>query len=209
MHFGHNPFLVIISSPSGAGKSTLCKMIVQNDLNTRLSVSATTRKKRTKEEDGKDYYFITESDFKDLSKNNQFLEHAEIFGNFYGTPRESVQNQLSVGNDVLFDIDWQGARQILKNFKQEDVLTIFILPPSIKILQERLRSRAQDSEEVVQKRMQEAKNEVSHYGEYDFVLVNENLDETYQRIKSIISCHRIKRSKHEDVKSFVNNILES
>jgi guanylate kinase len=208
MHFGHNPFLVIISSPSGAGKSTLCKMIVQNDSSTSLSVSTTTRKRRPKEVDGKDYYFISKEDYDDLIKHDQFLEHAKIFDNFYGTPKESVNNQLENNKDVLFDIDWQGARQILEKFKKEDVLTIFILPPSIKILQERLRSRAQDSEEVVQRRMQEAKSEVSHHHEYDFILVNENLDETYQKIKSIINCHRTKRAKPQDIKSFVSNLLE-
>lgn len=208
MHFGHNPFLVIISSPSGAGKSTLCKMIVQNDSSTTLSVSTTTRKRRPKEVDGKDYYFISEEDYKDLIKHDQFLEHAKIFDNYYGTPKESVNNQLNNNKDVLFDIDWQGARQILQKFKKEDVLTIFILPPSIKILQERLRSRAQDSEEVVLRRMQEAKSEVSHHHEYDFILVNENLDETYQKIKSIINCHRTKRAKTQEIKSFVSNLLE-
>ncbi len=209
MHFGHNPFLVIISSPSGAGKTTLCRMIVQNDQNSKLSISSTTRQKRSKEIEGKDYFFISKSQYQDLVNKEEFLEHAKIFNNFYGTPKKNVINELNNGNDVLFDIDWQGARQILQKFKKEDVLTIFILPPSMKILQERLRSRAQDSEEVVIARMQEAKSEVSHYGEYDFILVNENIDETYQKVKSIINCHRIKRSKQNDIKSFVANLLEN
>ena len=144
-----------------------------------------------------------------MIEQDQFLEHAKIFGNFYGTPRKYVQNRLDLGKDVLFDIDWQGARQILDKFNRDNVLTIFILPPSIKILEERLKKRAQDTHQAVLKRMQEAKSEVSHYDEYDFVLVNENLDETYQKIKSIISCNRIKRSKNEDVKKFVQNLLEN
>ncbi len=209
MHFGHNPFLIIISSPSGAGKSTLCKMIVQNDQTTKLSISATTREKRPKEVDGKDYFFVSKQEYEKLVKNNQFLEHAKIFDNFYGTPQENVRRELQIGNDVLFDIDWQGARQVFQKFNKDDILTIFILPPSIKILQERLRNRAQDSEEVVKIRMQEAKSEVSHYDEYDFILVNENLDETYQKIKSIINCHRIKRAKARNIKAFVNNLLEN
>lgn len=209
MHFGHNPFLIIISSPSGAGKSTLCRMIVQNDQTVKLSISATTRKKRPKEVDGKDYFFVSKKEYDDLINRDQFLEHAEIFDNFYGTPQENIKRELKDNNDVLFDIDWQGARQILQKFNRDDVLTIFILPPSLKILQERLRNRAQDSEEIVATRMQEAKSEIAHYNEYDFVLVNENLDETYQKIKSIINCHRIKRSKTKKIESFVNNILEN
>lgn len=208
MQFEHNPFLIIISSPSGAGKSTLCKMIVQNDKKVKLSISTTTRPKRPGEIDGKDYFFISQEDHKKYIADDEFLEHAQIFSNFYGTPRMNVDKELSDGNDVLFDIDWQGARQILQKFERNEVLTIFILPPSLKILHERLRNRASDSEEVVLNRMREAKSEVSHYSEYDFVLVNENLDETYQKIKSIINCHRIKRSKTNEIKSFVNSLLE-
>lgn len=208
MHFDHNPFLIIISSPSGAGKSTLCKMLVQNDKKTKLSISTTTRTKRPLEIEGRDYFFISKKDHEQYIVDDQFLEHAEIFNNFYGTPKVNVEREMSEGNDVLFDIDWQGARQILQTFNKEDVLTIFILPPSIKILHERLRNRAQDSEEVVLNRMQEAKSELSHYDEYDFILVNENLDETFQKIRSIINCHRIKRSKSQQIKSFVKNLLE-
>ena len=208
MHFGHNPFLVIISSPSGAGKTTIARMIVQNDHTIKLSISATTRPKRPGEIESKDYFFITKDTYQEMITKDQFLEHAEIFGNFYGTPKDKIEQELKLGNDILFDIDWQGARQILGKFKKDDVLTIFILPPSIKILHERLRSRAQDSEETVQKRMKGAKDEVSHYAEYDFILVNENLDETYQRIRSIINCHRIKRAKLQNVASFVQNLLE-
>lgn len=208
MHFGHNPFLIVISSPSGAGKSTLCKMIVQNDQKTKLSISTTTRKKRPQEVEAQDYFFISQDQHQNLVNSGKFLEHARIFNNFYGTPQENVQKELDNGNDVLFDIDWQGARQILQKFTRDNVLTIFILPPSIKILHERLRNRAQDSEEVVIARMQEAKTEVSHYSEYDFILVNENLDETYQKIKAIINCHRIKRAKSKHIELFVSNLLK-
>ena len=156
MFINHLPFLIIISSPSGAGKSTLCKMIVQNDPLIRLSVSATTRKKRPQEIAGQHYHFVNREKFIQMKNNQEFLESAEVFDNFYGTPKKSVDDALNNGHCVLFDIDWQGARQIKEKFSTDQIVSIFILPPSIQELERRLRARAQDPEEIVQARMHEA-----------------------------------------------------
>jgi guanylate kinase len=207
MQLKHHPFLIIISSPSGAGKSTLCKMITKNDPQIKLSISATTRKQRPGEIDGKDYFFISKEKYNQMIDDEQFLEHAHIFDNYYGTPEKMVKDQLKNGNDVLFDIDWQGARQLFQKFKPADIITIFILPPSMDELHKRLQSRAQDNEEVVLKRMEKAKDEVSHYNEYDFVLINDDLEITYQKIHKIISTHRIKRADKKNTKSFVAGLL--
>ena len=208
MQFDHNPFSIIISSPSGAGKSTLCDMIIKNDSNIKLSISATTRQKRPKEIDGQDYFFIDQNQYKTLIDDDQFLEHAKIFNNHYGTPKKYVKEQLDQGRDVLFDIDWQGARQILAKFDPKDVLKIFILPPSIAELQKRLQSRAQDNAKTVKDRMKEAKNEVSHYGEYDFIIVNDDLEESYQKIVNIINGYRVKRYKKNQLQSFIDKLLK-
>jgi len=208
MQFKHLPFLIVISSPSGAGKSTLCKMIIKNDPDVKLSISATTRKQRPGEIDGQDYFFISKEKYDQMIDNQEFLEHAHIFDNYYGTPEKMVKDELENGNDVLFDIDWQGARQLFQKFKKEDVVTIFILPPSMDELHKRLQTRAQDNEEVVLRRMEKAKDEVSHYDEYDFVLINDDLEKTYQKIHRIISAHRIKRVNKENTKSFVTKLLK-
>lgn len=208
MHFKHLPFLIIISSPSGAGKSTLCKMIVQNDQDIKLSISATTRKQRPGEIEGQHYFFISKEKYDQMIKEDQFLEYALIFENYYGTPKKMVNDELKNNCDVLFDIDWQGARQLSEKFGKEDILTIFILPPSMSELHNRLKTRAQDKEEEVLKRMEKARDEVSHYDEYDFILVNDNLEKTYQKIRKIISAYRIKRMNKEDVKLFITKLLE-
>lgn len=200
----HQPFLIIISSPSGAGKSTLCQMIIQNDPLIRLSVSATTREKRINETHGQHYHFTSKEEFAQMAAQDEFIEHAEVFGNNYGTPRFLVENEMKKGHCVLFDIDWQGARQIKEKFDKDSVVSIFILPPSLQELERRLRSRAQDPEEVVQKRMQEARAEISHFGEYDFVLINDDLNNTYQKIRAIIETKRIARQKKEDLAKFVS-----
>jgi guanylate kinase len=209
MQLPHKPFLIVISSPSGAGKSTLCKMLIERDHNVRLSVSATTRKPRPGEVDGQHYFFLSPEKYQEMIQNNEFLEHAHIFDNHYGTPKKAVENQLKQNHDVLFDIDWQGARQLIEKYSRENILTIFILPPSIEELHKRLRNRAQDSEEVVLKRMQMAKSEVSHYDEYDFILINEDLETTYQKISKIIDSNRIKRSDQIKAKEFINKLLQS
>ena len=204
MFINHLPFLIIISSPSGAGKSTLCKMIVQNDPLIRLSVSATTRKKRPQEIPGQHYHFVNREKFIQMKNNQEFLESAEVFDNFYGTPKKSVDDALNNGHCVLFDIDWQGARQIKEKFSTDQIVSIFILPPSIQELERRLRARAQDPEEIVQARMHEARNEISHYEEYDFTVVNDDLNISYQKIRSIIEAKRVARQNPNDIKKFIN-----
>ena len=204
MFINHLPFLIIISSPSGAGKSTLCKMIVQNDPLIRLSVSATTRKKRPQEIAGQHYHFVNREKFIQMKNNQEFLESAEVFDNFYGTPKKTVDDALNNGHCVLFDIDWQGARQIKEKFSTDQIVSIFILPPSIQELERRLRARAQDPEEIVQARMHEARNEISHYEEYDFTVVNDDLNSSYQKIRSIIEAKRVARQNPNDIKKFIN-----
>jgi guanylate kinase len=188
----HKPFLIIISSPSGAGKSTLCEMVLKNDKNIKLSISATTRPKRLKEIDGQDYYFLSKEKFLQMVKDDQFIEHANVFDNDYGTPKKMVEEQLQNGNEVIFDIDWQGARQIKEKFKSDPnlIVSIFILPPSLPELERRLKNRAQDDDETVKKRMIKAQDEISHFNEYDHVLINDNLQETYQKIVAIIANKR-------------------
>ncbi len=203
MFISHKPFLIIISSPSGAGKSTLCKMVIQNDPLTKLSVSATTRGKRLKEVDGQDYYFISEEEFVSMVDSDEFVEHAVVFGNHYGTPKKMVEDALKNGSEVIFDIDWQGARQIKDRFDQDSVISIFILPPSLRELERRLKGRAQDPEEIVKQRMKKAKDEISHYDEYDYVIVNDDLNSTYSKIKSIIEAKRVSRLSREQITELV------
>lgn len=203
MFINHQPFLIILSSPSGAGKSTLCSMTIQNDPLIKLSISATTRTKRQKEIDGQDYYFVSKEEFSNMQNNNEFLEDAKVFENYYGTPKKLVDESLNNGHCVMFDIDWQGARKIKEKYQPSDIVSIFIMPPSLQELERRLRARAQDPENIVLKRMDEAKSEISHYDEYDFVLVNDDLNNTYQKIKSIIEAKRISRYKKEDINNLI------
>lgn len=207
MFIKHSPFLIIISSPSGAGKSTLSKLTLQNDPLIKLSVSATTRTKRDQEVHGKHYHFTNQEEFQSMLNNNDFLEHAEVFGNHYGTPKKLVEDELKNGNCVLFDIDWQGARQIKEKFDKDSVVSIFILPPSLQELERRLRGRAQDPEEIVQARMKKAQDEISHFEEYDFILVNDDLNATYQKIHSIIESKRSARISKDDLRKFVSHNL--
>ena len=203
MFINHNPFLIIISSPSGAGKSTLCRMIIQNDPLIKLSISATTRKQRPQETEGQHYFFVTQNQFDLMKEKSEFLESAKVFDHDYGTPKKAVEDDLKKGNCVLFDIDWQGARQIKDGFKKDSVISIFILPPSMQELERRLRARASDSEEVVQDRMKKARGEISHYGEYDFILVNDDLSSTYQKIRAIIEAKRVERQNRDDLKKLI------
>ena len=207
MFINHQPFLIIISSPSGAGKSTLCNMVIQNDPLIKLSTSATTRPKRPNEVHGQHYHFINKDEFIKMRDNDEFLEHATVFDNSYGTPKELVNNELKNDNCVLFDIDWQGARQIKENLDKDSVIPIFILPPSMQELERRLRARAQDPEEVVQSRMEEARSEISHFDEYDFVLINDDLKNTYQKIHSIIEAKRVTRYKKPDLEKFIQQFI--
>ena len=177
--------MFILSSPSGAGKTTLTKKIVKNNKNFEISISFTTRKPRPNEINGKDYHFVEKDDFNNLVKENNFFEHASIFDNYYGTHKKTVLELISKGKDVLFDIDWQGTQQ-LKKVKNLSLVTIFILPPNIKILRERLLNRHKNQEKVIQKRMDKFNEEVSHWHEYNYVVVNDDLYKCYKKILNII-----------------------
>ncbi len=185
--------LIILSSPSGAGKSTLAKRLRSWDPSISFSVSATTRQPRAGEEDGKDYHFSSVEDFKSAVADNEMLEHAFVFGNFYGSPKGPVKQAIDGGRDVLFDIDWQGAQQIRNSDLGQHTLSIFLLPPSILELRRRLESRGQDDAETISRRMQKSWDEISHWGSYDHVLVNDDLDATEAALKTIITATRLRR----------------
>lgn len=187
--------LIILSSPSGAGKSTLTKRLREWDPEIRFSISATTREPRPGEEDGRDYHFLTVEDFKRMVAEGDMLEHAHVFGNFYGSPKGPVAKAIDDGCDVLFDIDWQGAQQIANSPLSQHVLSIFLLPPSITELRRRLETRGQDSAEVIAKRMTRSWDEISHWDSYDYVLVNDDLDATEERLKTIVTAERLRRSQ--------------
>jgi guanylate kinase len=187
--------LIILSSPSGAGKSTLARRLRDWDGSIVFSVSATTRTPRPGETDGVDYVFTSEPDFKTQVAAGDMLEHAHVFGNFYGSPRAPVQAAIDAGQDVLFDIDWQGAQQIRNSALGQNTLSIFLLPPSIAELRRRLVGRGQDDEETIARRMQKSWDEISHWDGYDFVLINDDLDATEQRLKTIVTATRLRRSQ--------------
>lgn len=178
-------------------------MIIQNDPLIKLSISATTRKQRPQEVHGQHYFFSNADEFEMMKKNSEFLEHAQVFDHHYGTPKKMVEDELKKGNCVLFDIDWQGARQVKSQFDKDSVVSIFILPPSPQELERRLHSRAQDSKEVVDYRMNKALDEISHQDEYEYVLVNDDLNNTYQKIRSIIEAKRVARQNKADLKKLV------
>lgn len=200
--------LIIISSPSGAGKSTLCSHLRREE-GDRIwtSVSATTRPRRKSEVDGQDYMFVTQEKFQRMAQGGEFLEHAEVFSHFYGSPGEPVKEKLEQGIDVLFDIDWQGAEQIRANVKDTRVVSIFILPPSLAALEERLRHRAQDSEETVRYRMSRAKQEISHWEDYDYVLINNDLDTCFRSLQAVVEAERIRADKEASVRDLAENLL--
>jgi len=191
--------LIILSSPSGAGKSTLAKRLMDWDPEIKFSVSATTRKPRTGEIDGVDYHFNSHAEFENLVETGEMLEHAQVFGNYYGSPKGPVEGAINAGRDVLFDVDWQGGQQVRASSLGKHVLSIFILPPSIAELERRLKMRAQDSDEVIDTRMQKSRDEISHWPEYDYVLVNDNLDQTEDRLKSIIKAERLRQSQQPEL----------
>jgi guanylate kinase len=197
--------LLVMSSPSGAGKSTLSRRLLASDRNITMSVSVTTRPPRPGEVNGRDYHFISKEEFARLRDGGQLLEHAEVFGNFYGTPRAPVEEALAKGRDVLFDIDWQGTQQLAEAM-EGDLVRIFILPPSAEELRERLIRRAQDSASVVAKRMAEASSEISHWPEYDYVIVNENLDLAGQQIAAILTAERLRRRRRTGLAQFVRDL---
>lgn len=198
--------MLILSSPSGAGKTTLSRNLLENDLSTELSISMTTRPPRPGEIDGQDYYFVDEKAFKSAIENDGFLEFAEVFGNYYGTPKEKVLHALENGMDVLFDIDWQGTQQILQQ-EHSDVVSIFILPPTIEALRDRLKNRGQDTEDQIEDRMKTAHGEISHWAEYDYVLINDDFEKTLNKIKLILQVERKKRIRQSGLVDFVKDLM--
>ncbi len=198
--------LIILSSPSGAGKSTLAARLRKWDETLRFSVSATTRAPRSGEVDGKDYFFVSTEIFQKQVAEGDMLEHARVFGNYYGSPRGPVQGAIDAGRDVLFDIDWQGAQQIAKSALQQHVLSIFILPPSITELHRRLVTRAQDDADVIEQRMQKSWDEISHWDGYDYVMINDDLDATEERLKTIISAERMRASQQPELMDHVREL---
>ena len=201
-NFKRRGILFVLSSPSGAGKSSISQYILKKDKHIHLSVSFTTRKKRNEEISGEDYKFISKSDFQNKVNKDYFLEWAEVFGNYYGTPKDTVQKSISNGIDVLFDIDWQGTQKLSGNEGYE-VVSIFILPPSRKELENRLKYRAQDTVFEVKKRMSKASDEMSHYMEYDYIIINNDLEESATQVLNILRAERLKRKRLVDLNEFV------
>ncbi len=195
--------LIILSSPSGAGKSTLAKRLMEWDTDLEFSVSATTRAPRPGEEHGREYFFLTEDAFKQQVAEGQMLEHAHVFGNFYGSPAGPVRESINSGKDVLFDVDWQGEVQIRNSDLGKHALSIFILPPSIPELRRRLETRGQDSADVIAKRMLKSWDEISHWGYYDYVLVNDDLASTEEKLKTIVSAERMRRIQQPSLQNHV------
>jgi len=198
--------MFVLSSPSGAGKSTLSRALLASDPDSALSVSATTRPMRAGEVDGRDYYFVDRARFDAMVSQGAFLEWAKVFDNRYGTPRAPVEAMLDQGRDVLFDIDWQGTQQ-LHQARPEDLVRVFILPPSIAALHARLHSRAQDSADVIAGRMARAAGEISHWAEYDYVLVNDDLEDCLSRLKIILAAERLKRQRQTGLSEFVRTLM--
>ncbi|MGE5547048.1 MAG: guanylate kinase [Solirubrobacterales bacterium] len=197
--------MLVMSSPSGAGKTTISRALLQRDPYIAMSVSATTRAPRPGEVDGKDYHFVAVEKFQGMVEAKQFLEHARVFDNYYGTPRGPVEDALSSGRDVLFDIDWQGTQQLRQNAR-DDLVAVFILPPSVAELERRLRSRAQDTDEVVRKRMAKAGDEMSHWPEYDYIIVNTDVERSIAQVQSILEAERLKRERQVGMHDFVTGL---
>lgn len=203
--FRRRGLLFVLSSPSGAGKSTISRMLLEADTGITMSVSATTRPMRPGEVDGHDYHFVDVARFKAMVADNEFLEWAHVFGNRYGTPKGPVETMLKAGKDVLFDIDWQGAQQ-LHQIAGGDVVRVFILPPSIDELERRLRSRGTDSDEVIEARMARAANEIAHWDGYDYVLVNDDAQACFDKVRTILAAERMKRSRQTGLIGFIRGL---
>ena len=199
--------MLVLSSPSGAGKSTLARALLGDDNNVRMSVSATTRARRPGETEGKDYFFVTPDRFEEMAKAGDFLEHAVVFDHRYGTPKRQVMSTLGNGLDVLFDIDWQGTQQ-LKEQARDDLVSIFVLPPTHDELERRLKARAQDSDDVVAQRMAKAASEISHWPEYDYVVVNRDLRRALEQVKAILEAERARRTRLIGVGEFVAELTK-
>lgn len=199
--------MIVLSSPSGAGKTTLTRRLLATHKDMSMSVSATTRTPRVGEVEGHDYYFVTKDKFSEMIENEDFLEHAKVFDNYYGTPRGPVEEALMEGRDVIFDIDWQGAQQ-LEQAAVEDLVKIFILPPDMRALESRLRTRAQDSDDVIAKRMSKSEAEISHWSEYDYIIVNEDIDTALAELEAIVIAERMKRRRQTWLGPFIKGLVE-
>ena len=208
MSLSEKGILVILSSPSGAGKTSIARALVEGNENLLFSVSATTRKSRPGELNGREYHFLTVDEFRQKINDGQFLEHAKVFGNLYGTPLQAVRDSISQGKDLIFDVDWQGGKQIRNSSLSKFVISIFILPPSIKELHERLMKRAQDSSDIVKDRMRKSIDEIMHWKEYDYVIVNRDFDKTLNEVKSIIVSEKLRRFRNNKLEKFVETLTE-
>lgn len=198
--------MLVLSSPSGAGKTSLCRKIIESDKKIRMSISATTRPKRKSEIDSKDYFFYSLEEFLVNKNKGFFIETAKVFDYHYGTPKQYVEENLSIGNDMLFDIDWQGTQK-LADYSRNDLVSIFILPPSTKELENRLKNRAEDSNQIVENRMSKAKSEISHWIEYDYVLINDDIEKCVKEILTIINAERLKRFRQKYIFDFVDKLI--
>jgi guanylate kinase len=199
--------LIVLSSPSGAGKSTIARMLLQADNEVTISVSATTRPRRPGEVDDVDYHFVDDSTFEQMVDNGDFAEWAYVFDHRYGSPKEPIKEALKIGHDILFDIDWQGTQQLRGAFGT-DLVRIFVLPPSMQELERRLRSRGTDSEDVIESRMRRAASEIGHWGEYDYVLINEDMEECLTEVRTIIEAERLRRDRRPYLFDFVRRLVE-
>lgn len=207
MSVARRGLLLVLSSPSGAGKSTICRTLLENDPSLALSVSVTTRQRRGSEIDGIHYHFLTRRDFDRLRDNDGLLEWAEVHGNFYGSPREPVEDAIASGRDILFDIDWQGAQQLTGKLRA-DVVSIFILPPSMRELKARLQRRAEDAPDVIATRLRNAKVEIEHWLEYDYVIINDDLERAYAATRAVLQAERLRRDRQSGLFDFVYGLLD-
>lgn len=198
--------MLVLSSPSGAGKSTIARNLLEEFSDLEISVSVTTREKRGSEIDGKHYHFITKKEFVRMQESDALLESAEVHSNFYATPRDPAENAMREGRDMLFDIDWQGGQQLMEK-AAADVVSIFILPPTMIELKSRLIRRAEDSEEVIAKRLENAKEEISHWGDYDYVVINESLEDAFHQVKSILVAERLRRDRRHGLYDFAQSLI--
>ncbi len=206
MNAARRGLMLVLSSPSGAGKTTLARRLLEEEPGIEMSVSHTTRKKRPGEVAGRDYHFVDHDAFTKMREQDEFLEWAVVFDNYYGTTRKPVEQALAAGRDVLFDVDWQGADK-LRGSAPEDVVTVFVLPPSASALEQRLNVRAEDEPDVVQRRMRGASNEIQHWDQYDYVIINHNIDQALASVRAILAAERLKQSRQTGLKDFVQGLL--
>ncbi|MFZ1989164.1 MAG: guanylate kinase [Alphaproteobacteria bacterium] len=199
--------MFVLSSPAGAGKTTLTRRLLENDKGVTLSISVTTRPPRPGEQEGVHYHFRSIEDFGIMINKGEFLEHAKVFGNYYGTPRAPVEAAIAKGLDVIFDVDWQGTQQLAQR-AEDDLVRVFILPPSMRALEQRMKRRAQDRPEIIAERMARAENEISHWAEYDYIIINEDLDVAEQQVRSILLAERLKRRRQTGLVDFVHRLTQ-